>query len=279
VYLTGYFDDSGSDDGSPVMTIGGILGPPQPWPEFCKDWRAVLAEGVEFHAADLEFNGDSGSPLSKLPRDEKAEIKRNLLDVISKYGLRGMSVSLDTKNFWEARETTLGKVVPYPYFLCALKCFWAIHRIIMGEAGSDVRVWFDEHDKVKGRMETVFENIQNIPEFARFYRVHRPEFKPSRKHPELQAADLVAHASNQHFRYLLRMDPNAIERLRENEKSEYENISPLARPTTMRLAQYMYLFNYATGPSLGKLIEGLEPYLKEAFPELYPSKDLVECKQ
>jgi hypothetical protein len=275
-FLQGYFDDSGSDDLSPVVTIGGVLARAHVWPDFCSAWKSALPEGVEFRAADLEFDGYSGSPLSKLPRNEKAELKRSLLDVIERFHLSGATVSLGTKNFWEAHEPTLGKKVPYPYFICALKCFSVMHRIVQGEFPSSIRMCLDEQENVKGRMEKVFEHMQNMTDFAQHYRLFPPQFKPSREHPELQAADLVAHSANVFFKYLFAKDPGSIQILRQNAHAQHQSLSELARPTTKRLLRHMYLFDYTEGPSLRELIGSVEPYLKKVMPELYEAENLVD---
>jgi hypothetical protein len=42
--LGAFFDDSGTHAGSPVMTIGGVLGTEAQWDVFAAAWEALLKE-------------------------------------------------------------------------------------------------------------------------------------------------------------------------------------------------------------------------------------------
>ncbi|HEY1760692.1 MAG TPA: DUF3800 domain-containing protein [Bryobacteraceae bacterium] len=268
-HITGYFDDSGSHPASPILTVAGVIGPAGSWREFENAWEGSLPRDVsEFKAADLEYNGRTTRPLSNLSRADKAELKRNLIDVVAQHGLYGASVSLDLPSFWMA-NAHLRKHSTFPYFLCALGCFWVMHRIVEGNAGSSLQVTFDEHAKVRGQMEALFEGMQSLEAFARFYRLYPPKFESSSMCVPLQAADLLAHSSNKHFKSLTK-HPDALARLGDDMKAEHRTLSESARPSMKRLHGRMYNLDFATGWGIAQLIERVEPYLRPVFPELYP---------
>lgn len=81
----GCFDDSGGHSESPVIPIGGIICAAGTWAEFGKAWKRALPKGIAgFKPTDLEF-GAKCSPLSKLPKPEKAEPKRNVIAVLTSF--------------------------------------------------------------------------------------------------------------------------------------------------------------------------------------------------
>lgn len=90
-FLTGYFDESGTHNGAPCVSVAGYVSTVEGWELFEKEWRETLAEwGIEFfHMTDFaqgqkQFKGWSES--EKLPRVNR------LTDIINAHALASFGV-------------------------------------------------------------------------------------------------------------------------------------------------------------------------------------------
>ena len=66
--LDAYFDDSGTHQGSPAISVAGYMSTPDRWKRFESEWRETLdAYGVEFFHMTILRQGCSNSRIGQEP--------------------------------------------------------------------------------------------------------------------------------------------------------------------------------------------------------------------
>jgi hypothetical protein len=98
VELASYIDESGTHNGSRILTIGGYLGQIEQWLEFRREWSGfLLSHGIEhFHMTDFD-SPDHDGPFKDWPLERKIPFQCHLIELIHKrlaYGIY-VGVNLD----------------------------------------------------------------------------------------------------------------------------------------------------------------------------------------
>ncbi len=126
--LIAYFDESGTDQGSPVVVVAGIVASAKQWSKFDQKWRKLVkAAGVSaFHMTDFE---SSYGEFKGWSSDRKKEFIISLIEVIRAHAriffLQGVK-----KEDFEAVLPEFPEIEKSPYnFCCELSAiafdFWA----------------------------------------------------------------------------------------------------------------------------------------------------------
>jgi hypothetical protein len=195
--LKAYMDESGTHDGSPVVTVGLYAGVPINWRRWTKDWNRQKRPIKVFHAVDAhnrtgEFEGWS--------RPARNEYCAKLLPVIATHNILGVTVGIRMHQFEVAMKShpELRKMFGTPYVACFQ---WTVQTFLemMDESGIDKRVaFFHELNDYRDEAEAAFAYIKKQawlrkkPITLTFG--GKDDFIP------LQAADVLAYEANHKLR-------------------------------------------------------------------------------
>ena len=121
-----FMDESGTHEGSPVVTVSAYFGKPREWERFTKHWNRQKRPIRVFHAADCanlrgEFDGWGA--------DERDAFVAKLLPVLPAYTLGGIAVGINMKDFRDALDgrDDLFAIFGSPYATCFQ---WVVQELI-----------------------------------------------------------------------------------------------------------------------------------------------------
>lgn len=196
-----YADESGTHDGSPVVTVGMYIGRPSSWREWTKDWNKAkkpikVYHAVDAHNRDCEFRGWT--------RERRDKLVIGLLPVLARHNLLGVAVGIHMGAFRKAMDAhpELRQLFGTPYGACFQ---WAMQIILakLNESRAIQRVAFI-HECNDHQVEAMasFKWAQKMDSRAvSLTFASKADFVP------LQAADVLAYEANHMIR-----DPKKEER-------------------------------------------------------------------
>jgi len=209
--LGAFFDDSGTDEGSPICVIGGLLGTEDQWKAFAYKWAGCLANSVpgkprlkQFHLIDcINHNGE----FVGYNHAETDLIQRLFRDVIVRSDIVTIAVGVDKVAWNELVTCDLADELGEPIELCFVQC---MERVIRNarfyRPGEPVSVFFDQGTK---------EKLQNWSYLYESQKAFYPEldvvrFAPVKVVFPLQAAVTIATASFHYNKEWLKNGVHAI---------------------------------------------------------------------
>jgi hypothetical protein len=91
-----YMDESGTHDGSPVVTVGAYLGQPNDWKRFTRKWQHALGSLPYFHASDCQalrgvFEGWT--------REDRDALVIRLLGILRESPFAGQAVGINMLDY------------------------------------------------------------------------------------------------------------------------------------------------------------------------------------
>lgn len=189
--IRAFLDESGTHDGSPVVTVAGYFARHMTWKIFTRDWRRALKpDGINiYHATDAqalegEFKGWT--------EDERDDLVKKLLPIIARQQMVGVAMSIVMRDYAEATKNRKWphKIIGSPYATCFQ---WLIREILSSaqRVNTDEPIAiFHEQNNYKGEAERAYEYVKlrhdknnNLAGFA---------FSTKDKYVPLQAADILA---------------------------------------------------------------------------------------
>ena len=204
--LTWYLDDSGSDDGSRLVTCGGVSMSRIDFRHFSERWQRMY-EGKMFSGIGLkpplhmsDFSGYK--KYSGIPSEFKRAIFHEVVSLINDHKLYSMSIAVPQERFFNEVPENVRKVLIGPYAFAFLS-------LILGHQGLSER---HKQGPLKaaylvdcgfGRYEQLVEvhrvilgiEIGIAQEFRRFRHTGALAQDSDDRVPALQAADVIAWAS------------------------------------------------------------------------------------
>lgn len=192
--LTAYVDDSGSDRGSPIYVLGGVVLPADWWERVSKEWKWVLdaPPRIEYFKASEVGDREKG-PFRAFTGKEREQKVNALVDVLCTYHPLALSVSLEWKVFEEFRSLhRLPPAVNDPYFYLYYGIISLATRKAKLEANpTPIDFVFDNQGEVGDAALEWYEFFAGrIP--TGFTLGKKPLFGDEKKCLPLQAADLFA---------------------------------------------------------------------------------------
>ena len=192
-----YMDESGTHDGSPVVTVGAYFGKPKVWREFTKQWNFRKRPIKIFHSTDCaNFRGEfEGWKL-----EDRDALVANLTGCLRGSMLGGMAAGINMRDFNEALSARpdLIELFGSPYVTCFQ---WVVQQIV------------DIADNAHGHQKLAFFHEQNdfqvealkAFEWVRQSRKHHRgdmtiTFGAKDQFTPLQAADMLAYEANKRLR-------------------------------------------------------------------------------
>jgi len=188
-----YFDESGTHDGSPILTLAGYIADISQWVEFAREWNEILKQGGLTHFHMSKFEARQGE-FRGWDNERRLLIQRGLIGIIKRRVNIGVFCAVNLAAYdefiTEWRRDNFGS----PYNFCLKMClsqvtFWAqrferkepIAYIIEHGAGYN-------HEINKSFRET-FANEK----MRKFFRLGSLTFDDKKRALPLQAADILAY--------------------------------------------------------------------------------------
>ena len=193
--LTGYFDESGTHDGSPAVVFAGFLSTPGGWQRLERDWRRALNDfGLPFFrmSSFANMTGD----YKGWPEELRRERLQRLLDTISEHvvGSVGCVVPTDLYEKCFSAAGIARRVSGGPYGLAASETMVATATLVRQLPGNPQVAYVLESGAVGRHQATrVFTANLNDPESKEHFRLLSLSFQTKRDSVSLQAADMLAY--------------------------------------------------------------------------------------
>ena len=193
-----YLDESGTHRGSPAMTMASYIFDERSVRLFCRDWRSEL-ERAGLTAAHMTDCALGFGEYRDMSMRERITVEKNLIKIIRKRSLVGMTISLDHAKFEKVMDGVRFKHSAYTNLLLI-----SVRK--MGEwvkkRDPDGRIAFffeSGHDKAKEAH--AFMNFIDKNNWDENFRYVSHTFMDKKDLLPLQAADMLAW---QHCHYLVR---------------------------------------------------------------------------
>jgi hypothetical protein len=253
--LTSYFDDSGSDDGSPLVTIGGPVITRIQFKEFGPRWTKILKQcevDGPLHMTDFVYPGK----YCAWPAEFKRHLFLKVAKVINdhKFYSVAVMVSRDDFNSELSQEVKNNLIGPYAFtFFCSVLLTCAAiaeSKFFEGRISYLVDDGFGHKDQLADAYSTIA-NIQRHSTEPR--RVGTFGFAIDDDVPALQAADVIAWASRR--KHLEGSLPEGFEPLNEIFERLHEPV-PIPRHGVNMLAAPInnWITKYGSMPKLSDVI-------------------------
>jgi hypothetical protein len=142
--LAAYFDESGTDDESPVMCVAGYLFTAPKATVFTRRWNTALERaGVEYFRMSECAHGRG--QFKGMPMERRIELERKLIELIRQYATHGFAVSMSRAEFEAAAPPEWRENLGGAYTACLMMCVMMVTK------------WADEH-RYQGRIAYFFES-------------------------------------------------------------------------------------------------------------------------
>ena len=189
-----YLDDTGTQDGSPVVGVGGLIGTEAQWADFDARWRALLVEPVpgrtritKWSSFDCRWGENEFDGYNEAERDLATARFRT---VIIESGLISAANMVDNLAWTELVISSFGKRVP-PAESVAL--FQVIDRLRPWAAnqsdGPNIAIYYDagrNKGEIANLAALLTQATNPFPQIASF------SFLPVARSTPLQGADMIA---------------------------------------------------------------------------------------
>jgi hypothetical protein len=91
-----YMDESGTHDGSPVVTVGAYFGRPKDWARFTKRWTHALGDLPYYHAADAQA---LRGPFEGWTETQRNELVIRLLKILHDSPFGGQAAGINMRDY------------------------------------------------------------------------------------------------------------------------------------------------------------------------------------
>lgn len=200
--LRGYFDDTGTHKGSPVVGVGGFIGDVSAWTAVEAEWIAKLRDygASNFHAYDCanglgEFVGMKHATRSNLVME--------LANILSRHDLIPIAAAVDGAAWEHLRQMDRAKDqaffvrYPRPFVLCFDHCIQVASNWSRDfKGGESIAMVFNEQASDADDAREIFDAYKISKRYGAM--LESLTFAAARGRPPLQCVDLLA---NETFRY------------------------------------------------------------------------------
>ncbi len=199
VILEAYLDESGTDQGSNVVSVGALLATQDEWEAFSRVWRMALAEwGIrEFKMADFVNGAREFKGWSKL--DKRKRFSR-VVEMIKTHDATAFGVILPTKPYFSLAKEGSPRTLKDAYQVAAFVCLTKVVSYLAQQPREvEIAYLLDGGAPGHGELDSVLHRIQLDPHERAVYRMASYTFASSEKFCPIQAADVLAHELNEHW--------------------------------------------------------------------------------
>lgn len=187
-------DESGTHDGSPVITVGAAWAKPSVWKKWTSDWNVAKRPIQVHHSVDCHNRDGEWKGWTKKERDDY--VKR-ILPVIAKHKIRGRVSGLDLNAYKESLSHRPGVIELFgdPYVACFQWAVTDICETLENEGHRRIAFIHEQNDKQEEAVR-VFRRIEReFPDLAISI-----TFAPKKEFVPLQCADVLAYEGNHGLR-------------------------------------------------------------------------------
>ena len=192
-----YMDESGTHDGSPVVTVAAYLGRPREWREWTKKWKDALRPIKVFHAVDAQ---NLSGEFSEWRTEDVGDLVKKLLPIIAESEIAAIAVGMDLRAFEAAKNDRedLRSFFPTPYVACFQWAIQIILNLAFDAKNTDRIAFIHEINDYKSQALEAFSWIQQNGN--RGSNLISLTFADKKDYPPLQAADILAYETNKRLR-------------------------------------------------------------------------------
>jgi hypothetical protein len=186
--FTGYLDESGTHEGSPVTVVAGYASSVRHWQEFEAEWPGVLTRHGLTVLHTKEING--------WRRDRRAPLVGDVLQLLGKNALFGTAAIVYEADYREVYPR--GERVSFSdtkYGLCFRMCMVKMSKIIRDHwPGQRLSFVLEDGNRNRGNARRIFELSKGggVSQFR--YPLGNIDFASKEEFGAVQAADLLAHS-------------------------------------------------------------------------------------
>jgi len=190
-----YFDESGTQRGSPVVAVAGFLAPVKQWERFQAEWARVLQqEGLSFfHATDWE---NRQGQFKGWDNDQRIAVYKKLTGIIQRRITIPVLTAVNTADYAEAKlwEMVQEDFPRNPYGFCALVCMQIIGNWAdQVKYNGPIAYVFEDGAAHRTELTTSLRDILRDDVNKRRFRFISSTYADKRAFTPLQAADILAY--------------------------------------------------------------------------------------
>ncbi len=192
--MIAYFDESGTHDDSPFMSVAGYLFDKEHSLSIDRRWgEALEVAGVEyFHMSDCANGVGQFKPMSLESRDNLA---RKLIEIIKNNMSFGVAAAISQKTFdnYADENPAIMPTTGTTYTMCAMWCLaamgqWADRNSYDGP----INYFFEAGHKSQGEAKDFLNSVSRNKRLKEMYHYGSHAFCDKKKVQPLQAADILA---------------------------------------------------------------------------------------
>jgi hypothetical protein len=192
IVLDGYFDESGTHQGSDTIVVAGYLAHADAWRAFESQWKAALREyGLPlFHMSRFAQKAEGYA----WPEEVRRERLGNLISIINNHTLHSVGVALPKKLFDTVFTGTVRRAIGGAYGFAA----WLVVLMTARDLGqlpieTGVSYVFEDGAPRKGELIAAYDWLAKLPEGKAALHVLSLRFEDKKMFVPLQAADILAY--------------------------------------------------------------------------------------
>ena len=192
--LLGFFDESGTHLGSPVLVVAGYVATPEKWLAFDSQWKEVLdSEGLPYFHMNAYENRKG--LYADWDSRKRVEFLKRLMSIIHSTDHAGFMGAVEMEPY--ERLTRLNpeyaQSIPKPHVIASTGCVAKIRLWAVDQRSTDNFVLtFEKGAEHSGKLGEAFTEKKHAGKL-REYRIEHFSFGEKKEHPALQAADLLAY--------------------------------------------------------------------------------------
>jgi hypothetical protein len=200
-FLEVYFDESGSHDGSPVLSVGGYLFEKEQCGALDGEWKLVLERfGLPYFR--MSACAHNQKPFDHLSRDECIEVEKAVIALINKYALLGLGMVVNEHDYgtWFEGPNPAGS----PYSFCCWQILAGIRTWIKrNQFQGEIAYFFEAGHASRPEANTLMNRIFSNSHLKEAYHYVGHSFVDKQKVRPVQTADILAwHQATQIKRWL-----------------------------------------------------------------------------
>lgn len=189
-----YFDESGSHGGSSILCVAGYIFRKSAAIKLGHEWRKVLRwkKLPYFHMVDCAHGN---GPFANLTKDERIAVETKMIDIIKRYAVQGISVTVDPveyASFPGKLPTKLG-LYDNAYAFCAQAILAGVSEFIERNPRiGRMHYFFEAGHESRPQADEIMRAMFAVPKHKQDFRYAGHSFVEKPDAPQIQAADLLA---------------------------------------------------------------------------------------
>jgi hypothetical protein len=160
-----FFDESGTHDGSEIISVGGLIATYDGWSRWELEWQRILASrGIEvFHFS--EFMARKGEFENDWSDSERNDFMERLCTTVSQNIRVGLVTSVFKDNYEQVVPEDLREQLKHPYYFGLYTCVWQLVTLrrmkgMRVELPNPIESLFDRKEGFEGVASDIFYAIR-----------------------------------------------------------------------------------------------------------------------